>query len=95
MQDLAPAQQCGTEGRTGHQGWEGGNGDRNRDEGVDRSEDEYRNEHKGRDEGKNGSENGDENRGGGGGKREPGNLQSDNTTVEVGRKTREGRDANK
>ena len=31
VQDPAPTRRCGTEGRTGHQGLEGGNGDGNRD----------------------------------------------------------------
>ena len=65
-QDPAPARRCGTEGRTGHQRREGGNGDGNR--GGD--EDENGKEHECRDE----SENRDES----GGEREPGNLQSGN-----------------
>ena len=90
VQDLAPDRQYSTEGRTGHQGWEGRNGDGNRDEGRDGREDEYGNKHESRGGGKNGSGNGsrDENRDEGGGEREPGNFYE--VVTEVGRKTREG-----
>ena len=66
------ARRCGTEGRTGPQGWEGGNGGGNWDRSGDRNEGRYGNER----EGGNGSANGDENIYEGGGEREPGNLQS-------------------
>ena len=35
VQDLAPARRCSTEGRLGHQGWEGGNSDGHREGGGD------------------------------------------------------------
>ena len=77
-QDLAAARRCGTEGRTGHQGREGGNGDGNADEGGDGNKGEYGNEHKNRDRGEYRSGNGDENRDEGGAESEPGNLRSGN-----------------
>ena len=83
----APAQRCGTEGRTVYQGREGGNGDGNRDGGG--NEDEDGNEHEGRDRSENGNENGDDNRDEVGGEGGPGNLQS-GTVLEVGRKMRKG-----
>ena len=52
-QDLVPARRCGTEGRTGHQGREGGRDDGNRDGSG--------NEYKAKDAGENWSGNGDEN----------------------------------
>ena len=77
-QDPAPARRCGTEGRTGHQGREGGN----RDGKEDGKEDECRDEHEGRDEGENGSGNGieneDEARGEVGEEREPRILRTGN-----------------
>ena len=77
-QDSAPARRYGTEGRTGHHGREGGNGDENRDRGGDGNEDENRDGHEDRDGGGNGSGNGDESRDGGGRGRELGNVQSGN-----------------
>ena len=78
MQDPAPARRCSAEGRTGHQGWEGGNGNGNRDGGGDGNEAEYGNEHECRDGGENGSGDGDENVDEGGEERESGNLRSGN-----------------
>ena len=75
-QDSAPARLCRTEGRTGHQGQEGGNGDGNRDEGRDGNEKEDGKGHKDRDRGENRSRNRDESRQEGGGGREPGNLRN-------------------
>ena len=60
-QDPAPARRCGTELRKGHQGWERGDIDENRDVGGDGKEYEYGDEHEGRDgSGGNGSRNGRE-----------------------------------
>ena len=77
-QDPAPARRCVTEGRTGHQGLEGGNGHGNRHGGGDGNEDEYGNEHECRDRSENGSGNGDENRDVGRGEKKPVNLRSGN-----------------
>ena len=72
-----PARICGINGRTGPQGWEGGNDDRSRDGAGDGRDDEYGNEHKGRDGGENGSGNEDVKRDKGGEERESGNLRYD------------------
>ena len=94
VQDSAPIRRCGTEGRTGHQDSEGGNGDGNRNGSGDRREDEYGDGHEGRDGGEDesrnwsrsgnlsrsgsGRKNEDDNRVEGGGESEPGNLRSGN-----------------
>ena len=71
--DPAPARRCGAEGRTGHRGQEGGNGNGNRDGCGDGNEDEDGNVHGDRDCGGNEDESGEE----GGGERETGDLQSE------------------
>ena len=47
-QDPASVRRCGNEGRVGHRGREGGNGDGNRHGGGDGNEDKYGNVHEGR-----------------------------------------------
>ena len=59
-QDPTPVRRCGTEGRSGHQGWEGGNGDGNKDRGGDGNENEDRHRHENKDGGGNGNGNGNE-----------------------------------
>ena len=76
-----PAQRCGTEGKTWHQGREGGNGDGNRDGGRNGNENEDRNGHEYRDRGEIGSGNGNENSEIDGGERSPGNLRSGNMST--------------
>ena len=58
--DLAPLSDCGTQGKTWHQGRDGGNGDGNRDGDGDGNENEDGNGHEARDGGRNGSENDNE-----------------------------------
>ena len=78
--DSAPARGCGTEGRIGHHGREGGNNDGNRDGDGDRDgrEDGYGNKNKGRDGSENGSGNGNDYREERGEERKPGILRSGN-----------------
>ena len=82
VQDPAPARRCITEGKTGHQGRGGGNGDGNRGGGGDETENEYGDKHEGMNAG-----------GNGGGKemmvegRE--SLETYEVVKEVSRKTRE------
>ena len=81
-QDLPPARRCGTKGRIGHQGREGGNSDGYRYGGGHGNEAEYGSDYECRDRSENGigngNGNGDENRDEGGGARESGNLRSGN-----------------
>ena len=80
MHNPAPVQRWGTERIIARQGWEGGNGDRNRNAGRDWNENEDGSGDKNRDGGGNRRGNGDDNREEGGREKEPGSLRCDNSS---------------